>query len=170
MAVVSFNGINKRIVVQFDVGESDVVLDVIDVYSAWKRWVRTDNNGKFLQAFSSVGGEPTGNNERLGQAFFILNGWIFAPQTTVQLSSLKIKGDLFPQPENNPVLTIAQIQAGYSLLCNLRTSTLPVLMVTDGGGGSGDAPTVDEIAAKMERTGGPIDKTLKNSNLIPGMV
>jgi hypothetical protein len=163
VSVISFDGINKRIVVQFDVDESDVILDVIDVYSAWKRWVSTNNNGKFLQAFYSVGGEPTGNNERLGQAFFILNGWIFAPQTTVQLSSLKINGDLFPQPESNPVLTIAQIQAGYSLLCNLRTSTLPVLMVTNWGGGGGGGATIEQI----ERPGGMLDKTNKNSKLIP---
>jgi hypothetical protein len=38
-------------------------------------------------------------------------------------------------------------------------------MVTNGGGG--DAPTVDEIAAKLERTGGPIDLTLKNTAVIP---
>jgi hypothetical protein len=58
--------------------------------------------------------------------------------------------------------------AGYSLAYNLRTSTLPVLLVT-GGGGGGDAPTVDEIAAKLERTGGPLDVAFVNSQLLPAM-
>jgi hypothetical protein len=167
VSVISFDGTNKHIVVQYGIAEASVALDIMEVYSAWKRWVRTDDNGKYLQAFYSIGGEPLGGVERLGQAFFILNGWTFAPETTVQLSSLLINGNLFPQPEENPTLMFDHLQAGYSLAYNLRTSTLPVLMVTGSGGGGGDAPTVDEIAAKLERTGGPVDVTLKNAKLIP---
>ena len=167
MAVISFDGVNKHIIVQYGLGEDTVMLEIIDIYSAWKRWVQTGDNGKYLQAFYSIGGEPLGGVERLGQAFFILNGWTFAPETVIQLSSLTINGNLFPQPETNPTLMFNHLQAGYSLAYNLRTSTLPVLMVTGAGGG---APTVDEIATKLERTGGPIDLTLVNTNLIPATV
>jgi hypothetical protein len=167
VCVICFDGVNKHILVEYDVDEASVVLDIIDVYSAWKRWVRTDDNGKFLQAFYSTGGEPQGGNEYAGRSVYMLNGWTFAPETTVQLSSLVINGNLFPEPETNPTLMFDHLLAGYSLAYKLRTSTLPVLLVTNGGGGGGDAPTVDQIAAKLERTGGPIDLILKNTAVIP---
>ena len=162
MSVISFDGVNKHIIVEYDAGEASIVLDIIDVYSAWKRWVSIDNNGKFLQAFYSIGGEPQGGGEYQGSSFFLLNGWTFAPETTVQLSSLKINGNLFPQPETNPTLMFDHLGAGYSLAYQLRTSTLPVLMVTNGGG-TGSGATIEEI----ERPGGMLDKTNKNSKLIP---
>jgi len=162
VSVISFDGVNKHILVEYDVGEASIVLDVIDVYSAWKRWVRADDNSKFLQAFYSIGGEPQGGGEYQGSSFFILNGWTFAPETTVQLSSLKINGNLFPQPETNPTLMFDHLGAGYSLAYQLRTSTLPVLMITNSGGGGGGA-TIEQI----ERTGGMLDKTFKNTALIP---
>ena len=166
MSVISFDGVNKHIVVQYGLGEDTVMLEIMDVYSAWKRWVQTGDNGKYLQAFYSIGGEPLGGVERLGQAFFILNGWSVAPESVVQLSSLTINGNLFPQPETNPTLMFNHLQAGYSLAYNLRTSTLPVLMVTNGGGGSGGGATIEQI----ERSGGMLDKTFKNTNLIPALV
>jgi len=166
VAVMSFDGVNKHIIVQYGLGEDTVTLEIMDVYSAWKRWVQTGDNGKYLQAFYSIGGEPLGGVERLGQAFFILNGWTFAPETVIQLSSLTINGNLFPQPETNPTLMFNHLQAGYSLAYNLRTSTLPVLMVTNGGGGSGGGATIEQI----ERSGGMLDKTFKNTNLIPALV
>jgi len=73
---VTFDGINKLILV--NPGETS--LDVqVDLYSDWKEWARTDNNLKYLSPWSIVGGEPTVAGQRLDVTYFLINGWKIKP-------------------------------------------------------------------------------------------
>ena len=143
MSTLSFDGTAKKIYVTFGPSEADTSVAVIDMYSAWKDWAISSNNLKYTQAMYSVGGEPLGGVERLGQAFFLLNGWTIAPDPTQTISSLTLDGNLFPEPEANPIWSFSSLTGGQALSVDMRTSTLPVLLVTGGGtlttGGIADA-------------------------------
>jgi len=69
---VTFDGINKTIIVNNNI----LLLDFkIDVYSAWKQWAMYRDNTKYALALSVVGGDPTVGGSSLGSTFFLENGW-----------------------------------------------------------------------------------------------
>ena len=51
-----------------------------DLYSRWKDWVLAGDNSKYLEAFRSVGGDPTTGGNSIAVYFFLLNGWKLRPQ------------------------------------------------------------------------------------------
>ncbi len=75
MAVVTFDGPNKHIVVLPGVTELNVMTDV---YSEWKRWVVLEDNANWLPAFNAFGGDPTVAGQFSPRYFFLLNGWQIA--------------------------------------------------------------------------------------------
>jgi len=72
----SFDGQNRRVTLT----TGTTGLDVRDCYSRWKDWVATDDNSKYLPAFSSVGGDPLGGGVYVTTYLFLLNGWKVKPQ------------------------------------------------------------------------------------------
>jgi hypothetical protein len=95
MAKVSFDGINKLIVVTDAPAASGTSLDVkSEIYSAWKRWlVGGSENLKYLYAMRSVGGDPTVEGRFLGSTFFLSNGWRIRPYEADH--TLRLDGNLF---------------------------------------------------------------------------
>ena len=87
---VTFDGINKLILIN----EGETQIDVQqDLYSDWKEWVRTDNNLKYFPPFNTVGGEPTVAGQRLDVTYFLINGWKIKPyQGTYDLNLI---GNIF---------------------------------------------------------------------------
>lgn len=77
-STVAFDGANKLILGLQGVTYHDVE---INWYSAWKMWLKEDDNTKYLPAIRSVGGDVTDpiNDKRLGSTFFLMNGWKFKP-------------------------------------------------------------------------------------------
>ncbi len=72
--MVVFNGISKQILVT-----SVTSIDVQkDIYSAWKNWVIQGDNGKFVQALRSVGGDLIGSGQSSPAYFFLMNDWKIA--------------------------------------------------------------------------------------------
>jgi hypothetical protein len=69
---VSFDGINKLIIVHPEVTELSIK---IDVYSDWKEWVMLYDNTQYLQAIRSIGGDPIGGGQYAGDIYFLMNGW-----------------------------------------------------------------------------------------------
>ena len=60
MADFLFDGINK--IISEPPGIGDTVFDVkSDIYSAWKRWMVTDEGALYPPAFSIEGGTPIGS-------------------------------------------------------------------------------------------------------------
>lgn len=75
--VVTFDGPNK-IITEIANGSANEI-DVLEVYSEWKDWVKMGDNGKFLPAFTPVGGDPITDTQNLGITYFLENGWRIRP-------------------------------------------------------------------------------------------
>jgi predicted nucleic acid-binding Zn-ribbon protein len=86
---VTFDGLNKLILVN----EGVTTLDIkVDVFSDWKEWVITrDDNAFWLPAIRSVGGDPTVAGQTAGDIYFLQNGW----KLYIDLTKVKVTGVLF---------------------------------------------------------------------------
>jgi hypothetical protein len=84
----TFDGENRIIIINDDVTALDIK---IDVYSDWKEWVDLENNGKYLAALRTIGGDPTIDIQTAGDIYFTINGW----RVAVDLTTARITGTLF---------------------------------------------------------------------------
>ena len=109
---VTFDGVNKLIIVNY----GEMLLDVIvDIYSDWKEWVSEDKNTQFEQAMFSVGGQPLPGGKTLGSTVFLINGWRM--RTWEGDHRLEIEGNLFTDtgdPVFVPTIGSHNIQIGFS--------------------------------------------------------
>lgn len=69
---VTFDGPNKKILVNKGVTSLDVKKDL---YSMWKRWVQLYDYAKYLPAFRTIGGDPVGSGQFAGDMYFLMNNW-----------------------------------------------------------------------------------------------
>lgn len=76
MAKVTFDWINKLIIVNESITELDAE---IDLYSDWKEWIVLWDNSKYLPAFSALWWEPIWGGRFNGRTFFIINWWKVRP-------------------------------------------------------------------------------------------
>lgn len=76
MAKVTFDWVNKLIVVNNAITTLDVT---IDLYSDWKEWAILSDNLKYLSAFSVIWWESIGWGKFAGNTFFVTNGWTIRP-------------------------------------------------------------------------------------------
>lgn len=95
---VTFNGATKRITVDNGITSLDVKRDI---YSSWKRWVRTSDNAKFLQAIRSTGGDPLVGTQTLDGYFFLVNEWKLVPPNDAGTDDIDIDGNLFDDVGGN---------------------------------------------------------------------
>ena len=93
MAKVTFDGVNKLIIVNPGITELDVK---IDIYSDWKEWALLTDNLKFEAALRAVGGDPISDTRSLGTTFFLINEWRIRPDEVDH--RLLIEGNLFTEP------------------------------------------------------------------------
>ena len=114
---VTFDGLNKLIII--NEGETSISIK-IDVYSAWKRWVMERQNAEWLQAISSVGGQPLPGGGFLGDTYFLQNGW------KIKLTgSVEITGNIFTSDATSPFITQEGIQIARSTVSQLVQTTVP---------------------------------------------
>ena len=86
---VTFDGLNKLILVNDGVTELDIKEDV---YSAWKEWVSSFNdNAKWEPAIRSTGGDPTVGSRFSGDIYFLINGW----KLLIDFTKVRVTGVLF---------------------------------------------------------------------------
>lgn len=71
--MITFDPTNKRIVLD------SAYADTRDVYSQWKRWVSTNDNLKYEQAFRTVGGDSLSASTSIPPYLFLMNGWKIRP-------------------------------------------------------------------------------------------
>lgn len=140
---VTFDGINKLILI--NEGETD--LDVqIDMYSDWKEWVRTQDNLKYLPPFRTVGGEPTIAGQRLDVTYFLINGWKIKPY--IGTYDLTLTGNIF-DVDGGSIKVPADVNRFNPNNITINTNTSVIVRQVDSGtstSGSGGL-TDDESTA-----------------------
>lgn len=107
---VTFDGVNKYILINDGVTSLDVQTDI---YSAWKEWLLIETYTKYLPAIETVGGEPTIAGQRLDVTYFLVNGWKLKPFPgsydlniignlfDVDGGSIKVAADVLDNEPNN---------------------------------------------------------------------
>lgn len=100
MSHVSFDGQNKIIQINDGIMEIDVQSHI---YSEWKVWASTDNNLKWEQALTTVGGESLPGGAEVPSFYFLLNGWKVRsyPGTSV----INIATNLFVDDGSSPYIS-----------------------------------------------------------------
>lgn len=80
-------------------GETQIDVQV-DLYSAWKEWIRYYDNAKWAAAFTTFGGDPTGVNQYAPRYFFLTNGW----KVHVSDSSVVVQMNLYSDDGLSPFI------------------------------------------------------------------
>lgn len=98
---VTFDGLNKLILINPGVTYLDIKEDI---YSDWKEWVTYYNgeNAKWAPAMRSVGGDPITQDLSLGSTFFLLNGWRIKPWDGH--TSIHLYGNLYVDEGGSPIV------------------------------------------------------------------
>ena len=104
---VTFDGPNKLILVN----EGETSIDVqVDIYSNWKEWTLQRDNAKFLQAISTLGGDPITSETFVGDTYFLENGWRIQPYSSYNGYILDVVGNIYTrEPGQNPVNPTANV-------------------------------------------------------------
>lgn len=154
---ITFDPIAKRIILD------SAFVDVKDVYSRWKEWVRVDDNAKYEPAFTTLGGDPLGGGLFVASYFFLENGWKIRPMemnhTLILDGTLTSRDGL---PPVVPTLGTFNVNVQY---------TIPVQaqgIATSGSSG----PSASEIAAAvlsaLNSTNIPVNIKRVNDVLVGG--
>ena len=142
---VTFDGVNKLILVNPGVTTLDVKTDL---YSDWKEWVRNEDYLKFLPPFSTVGGEPIVGGQSLDVTYFLINGWKIKPYYGSY--TLNVIGNLF-DVDGGSVKVDADVVTNVpnNIAINLNTSVIvrTVDTSTTGSAASGSGLTDAESTA-----------------------
>jgi len=143
---VTFDGINKLILV--NPGETS--LDVqVDLYSDWKEWAQTDTNMKYLSPWSIVGGEPTIEGQRLDVTYFLINGWKIKPYSGTY--DLTIDGNIF-DVDGGSIKVPADVNRfePNNITINTNTSVIVRRIETSSSGSSGGIVTASLVDNQQE--------------------
>ncbi len=128
MADATFDGANLYIVLP-STGTFDVEKDL---YSAWKMWVASSDNAKYLPAFDTTGGDNVGGGQEIAPYFFCRNdlGWrIKMPDANGEII---VTGNLFPR---DPSTSLFEQTTGYDAFLRLEVSTRAVVVTVNSGSG-----------------------------------
>jgi len=137
---VTFDGENKLILVNY----GEIELDFReDVYSNWKEWLHDPNqdNEKYLEAISVVGGDPLPGDRALGATYFLENGWRM--RTWEGDHELTVTGNVFTR--SGDPLFVPTLE-GWTITINLNTSTLVETIFGQANIATGD---IDAIASAV---------------------
>ena len=131
---LTFDTTNKRIILD----SADV--DVGDIYSRWKEWVRLSDNSKWPQAFSVVGGDELGGGLFVASYFFLMNGWRLRPMEIDH--TLILRGNVSVLGGGVPVVRTV---GNYNVSIQFTVPVQAQGIATSGSTG----PTASEIAAAV---------------------
>lgn len=122
---VTIDWANKQFIITS--GETSINVQD-DIYEYWKEQVQIDDNSKWEQAMTSVGGEPLPGGKYVPSFFFLLNGW--KVHSYEGITTVFIGTNLFTDDGSSPFVQ----EAGHA----------PVIAETTTGvtttGGSGVLP------------------------------
>tara|TARA_R110002167_G_scaffold67964_3_gene191952 strand:- start:438 stop:878 length:441 start_codon:yes stop_codon:yes gene_type:complete len=121
MADAIFDGDNLHITLP-SIGSFDTQ---INIYSAWKQWIRAGDNAKYPLAFDTTGGDNVGAGQTIAPYFFCRNdlGWrIKMPSADGEII---VSGNLFPRDPNT---SLFEQTSGYDAFLRLEVSTRAVVI------------------------------------------
>lgn len=131
---ITFDATNKRIVLD------STYVDVKDIYSRWKEWVKSSDNAKYPAAFRAIGGDSLGGGLFISLYTFLINGWRIRPMEANH--TLEIHGNITVDGGGDPVVPTL---GTYKVLVQY---TVPErAQAFDAGGGTG--LTAAEVAAAV---------------------
>lgn len=132
---VTFDGLNKLIIVNPGVTSIDVREDI---YSAWVEWLTLEDYTKWLPALRFTGGDPTVQGQSTGLVFFTINGWRIYVDHSVTLV-----GSIFSDDFDSPLITATDTFIVSSVVSSLVTQAASSTET------SGSYPTAEQIAAAV---------------------
>lgn len=146
MADFLFNGVTKIITEPPGVG--DTVYDVkADLYSAWKRWIVTDEGALYPPAFSIEGGTPIGSTGLFtGSTYLLINGWKIKPAEHDH--QMILTGNLF---SDDGIVSVPALTANATVFVSSS--------VNAQGVNTGSGATLAELAAIHARLDDLLTKT-----------
>lgn len=106
----TFDGASKL----FVCGTGLTVLNVTQLYSAWKEWVRSGAGIGYFPAFEAIGGQSLPGGLFAGQTYFLTNGWKIQPQPISH--KLTIVGNLYT--DDGAPVTVAVPNATVEVVLN----------------------------------------------------
>ena len=130
--VYTFNGSTKRITLPVGM----VSLNLLDLFSRWKDWVRA-GNAECLIAFEAIGGEKP----QIPLYLFLVNGWRLVPQSADHVLNV-VNGILEEEFDAEPFIDPA---GSYRIRINRQTPGIAIGYSSTGGSG----PTAADIAAAV---------------------
>ncbi len=134
---VTFDGPNKLILVNDGVTDLNVQ---IDIYSDWKEWAQIEDNLKYEQALTAIGGDPITATTNVGITYFLENGWrMKAAEGNYVLS---VSGNLFTrEPGDDPFVPVDGKESKVTI--NLVRSNLVDLIQSQLG--ATESTQLDEL-------------------------
>lgn len=135
---VTFDGENRLIIIN----EGETIIDVqTDIYSNWKEWISLEENTKYTQALTTVGGEPTIAGQRLDVTYFLINGWKIKPYPGSY--DLNIIGNIFDS-EGGSIKIPADINPLFPNNISITTNTSVIVRQVTSNGGSTTGSTLTQ--------------------------
>jgi hypothetical protein len=129
MATVTFDGLNKEIIIGYDGPITEIT--AVEIYSRWKEWV-AEGNAQYLPAFGeSVGGNELGGGTALAGYFFVRNDFGWAITHSEFDYEIRISGDLYPVDTSIPWLA-AHPADSYSVQFVLQRSAASYVSTAPG--------------------------------------
>lgn len=132
---ITFDATSKRIVLD------STYVDVKDIYSRWKDWVRLSDNAKYEPAFRAIGGDSLGGGLFISLYTFLINGWRIRPMESSH--TLQIHGNITVDGGGDPVVPTL---GTYKVLVQY---TVPERAQAYDAGGGGGGANAAEIAAAV---------------------
>lgn len=137
-----FDGPNKRIILEEQLGAQTQYFAVLDMYSRWKEWVAA-GNAHYLPAFRSVAGDPIAPGKVIAPYVFLntVDGWRIQPECSEH--EIILDGNLYS--ENTSIgMFLPSIDQGTVNIIIERSSA--AIGMDLGGGG---APSAEQVAAAV---------------------
>jgi hypothetical protein len=109
---VTFDGVNKLILVNEGVTSLDVK---VDIYGGWKEWLKDPNHvtAIYARAISYLGGDPITASTSVGITYFLENGWRIKPYLGDYV--LDISGNLYTrEPGANPIVPTSGVSTSLT--------------------------------------------------------
>lgn len=143
---ITFDGTAKTMTLS----SGTIVLDVVDCYSDWKRWVES-GNAQYLPAFNPVGGNTidTTAGTSIPLYAFLVNGWRIVPQSANHTLAV-VGGVLLVDGGGDPFVNPS---GSFVVRINYQQPVQAISVSTAGGGGGGmtteQSTKLDEVWKRL---------------------